>query len=145
MTELQQQDLTAIYNSGQHLLSLINDILDLAKIEAGKMELAFDEVNMTDVTNSVLSTMTGLIKDKPIRLKRIIEEDLPTVRADAIRVRQVMINLLANAAKFTEEGDITVEVRKRQGPAGRMEIQVAVTDTGPGISSEDQAKLFQAF
>jgi len=145
VTELQQQDLTAIYNSGQHLLSLINDILDLAKIEAGKMELAFDEVNMTDVTASVLSTMAGIVKDKPINLKRIVEPNLPTVRADAIRVRQVMINLLSNAAKFTDEGDITVEVGQRLGPAGQMEIQVSVTDTGPGISAEDQAKLFQAF
>jgi PAS domain S-box-containing protein len=110
VTELQQQDLTAIYNSGQHLLGLINDILDLAKIEAGKMELAFDEVNITDVTNSVLSTMAGLVKDKPIQMKSHIEPNLPTVRADAIRVRQVMINLLSNAAKFTDEGDINVEV-----------------------------------
>jgi len=145
VTELQQQDLTAIYNSGQHLLSLINDILDLAKIEAGKMELAFDEVNMSDVTSSVLSTMTGLVKDKPINLKRIVEPNLPTVRADAIRIRQVMINLLSNAAKFTDEGDIVVEVGIKPAPSGRMELQVSVTDTGPGISKDDQAKLFQAF
>jgi PAS domain S-box-containing protein len=145
VTELQQQDLSAIYNSGQHLLSLINDILDLAKIEAGKMELAFDEVNMADVTNSVISTMSGLVKDKPIELKRIIEPDLPTVRADAIRIRQVMINLLSNAAKFTDEGDITVHVGVRPGPSGRLELQVNVTDSGAGISKEDQAKLFQAF
>lgn len=145
VTELQQQDLSAIYNSGQHLLSLINDILDLAKIEAGKMELAFDEVNMADVTNSVISTMSGLVKDKPIELKRIIEPDLPMVRADAIRVRQVMINLLSNAAKFTDEGDITVHVGVRPGPSGRLELQVNVTDSGTGISKEDQAKLFQAF
>lgn len=145
VTELQQQDLTAIYNSGQHLLSLINDILDLAKIEAGKMELAFDEVNMTDVTTSVLSTMSGLVKDKPINLKREIEPDLPTVRADAIRVRQIMINLLSNAAKFTDEGDIVIGVGIKPAPNGRMEVQVSVTDTGPGISQEDQAKLFQAF
>ena len=145
VTELQQQDLTAIYNSGQHLLSLINDILDLAKIEAGKMELAFDEVNMGDVTTSVLSTMSGLVKDKPISLKKVIEPDLPTVRADAIRVRQVMINLLSNAAKFTDEGDIVVQVGVKPAPTGRMELQVSVTDTGPGISPDDQAKLFQAF
>lgn len=145
VTELQQQDLSAIYNSGQHLLSLINDILDLAKIEAGKMELAFDEVNMSDVTNSVLSTMSGLVKDKPINLKRIIDPDIPTVRADAIRIRQVMINLLSNAAKFTDEGDIIVHVGLKPGPTGRMELQVNVTDTGPGISQQDQAKLFQAF
>ncbi len=145
VTELQQQDLTAIYNSGQHLLSLINDILDLAKIEAGKMELAFDEVNMSDVTSSVLSTMSGLVKDKPITLKKVIEPNLPTARADAIRVRQVMINLLSNASKFTDEGDIVVEVGVKPAPTGRMELQVSVIDTGPGISQEDQAKLFQAF
>lgn len=145
ITELQQQDLTAIYNSGSHLLSLINDILDLSKIEAGKMELAFDEVNITDVTNSVLSTMIGLVKDKPVELKREIEADLPTVRADAIRVRQVMINLLSNAAKFTDEGNIVVHVGLRPNPAGRNEIQVSVTDTGPGISEQDQNKLFQPF
>ncbi len=145
VTELQQQDLTAIYNSGQHLLGLINDILDLSKIEAGKMELAFDEVNITDIATSVLSTMSGLVKDRPIQLKRTIEPNLPTVRADAIRVRQVMINLLSNAAKFTEEGDILVDVGLKRGPTGRNEIRVSVTDTGPGISKQDQAKLFQAF
>ncbi len=145
VTELQQQDLTAIYNSGQHLLGLINDILDLSKIEAGKMELAFDEVNIADVTSSVLSTMSGLIKDKPIQMKRIIEPNLPTVRADAIRVRQVMINLLSNAAKFTDEGDIIVEVGLKPGLTGRNELRVSVTDTGPGIAKQDQAKLFQPF
>jgi PAS domain S-box-containing protein len=145
VSELQQQDLTAIYNSGQHLLGLINDVLDLAKIEAGKMELAFDEVNMSDITNSVISTMSGLIKDRPVEMKKIIEPDLPTVRADAIRIRQVMINLISNASKFTDEGDIVVEVGVRPGPTGRNEVRVSVTDTGAGISEADQAKLFQAF
>jgi PAS domain S-box-containing protein len=145
VTELQQQDLTAIYNSGQHLLGLINDVLDLSKIEAGKMELAFDEVNIADVTSSVLSTMSGLVKDRPIQMKRIIEPNLPTVRADAIRVRQVMINLLSNASKFTDEGDILVEVGLKPGLTGRNEIRVSVTDTGPGIAKEDQTKLFLAF
>ncbi|MCL4271921.1 MAG: response regulator, partial [Anaerolineales bacterium] len=145
VTELMQQDLTAIYNSGQHLLGLINDILDLAKIEAGKMELAFDEVNIMDLTNSVMSTMTGLIKDKPIQMKKVIEPNLPTVRADAIRVRQVMINLLSNAAKFTEEGEITVRVGPNLGAIGHGEILISVTDTGAGISKEDQEKLFLPF
>ena len=145
VTELQQQDLTAIYNSGQHLLGLINDILDLAKIEAGKMELAFDEVNISDIVSSVLSTMSGLVKDRPIEMKRIIEPNLPTVRADAIRIRQVMINLLSNASKFTDEGDIIVEVGLQRGSTGRSEMKVSVKDTGPGISKQDQEKLFQAF
>ena len=145
ITELQQQDLTAIYNSGQHLLGLINDVLDLAKIEAGKMELAFDEVNIADLINSVASTTSGLIKDKPIKFVKNIQPDLPPVRADAIRVRQVMINLISNAAKFTEAGDIVLDAHLQPGPAGRSEILISVTDTGPGISPEDQAKLFQAF
>ncbi len=145
VTELQQQDLTAIYNSGQHLLGLINDILDFAKIEAGKMELAFDEVNMADITGSVLSTMSGLVKDKPVQLKGVIEPNLPTVRADTIRIRQVMINLISNAAKFTDEGVIVVEVGLKPSPTGRRELRVSVIDTGPGIAEEDQVKLFQPF
>jgi PAS domain S-box-containing protein len=144
VTELMQQDLTAIYNSGQHLLGLINDILDLAKIEAGKMELAFDEVNIIDLSASVLSTMSGLIKDKPIQMKRNIDPDLPPVKADAIRVRQVMINLLSNAAKFTEEGEITVDVNLYKNN-GRNEVKISVIDTGSGISKADQEKLFQPF
>ncbi|HUH98006.1 MAG TPA: GAF domain-containing protein [Anaerolineales bacterium] len=145
VSELQQQDLTAIYNSGQHLLGLINDILDLSKIEAGKMELAFDEVNMIDVINGVMSTVVGLIKDKPVKLVKNIQENLPTVRADAIRVRQVLLNLLSNAAKFTSEGSITVEAAVAASPAGHPELLVRVTDTGPGIEPKDQAKLFQPF
>jgi PAS domain S-box-containing protein len=144
-SDLQQQDLTAIYNSGQHLLGLINDILDLSKIEAGKMELAFDEVNISDVVAGVMSAVVGLVRDKPINLIKNIPEDLPTVRADAIRVRQVLLNLLSNAAKFTSEGSITVDVAPSTGPTGHPEILISVTDTGPGIDPKDQAKLFQPF
>jgi len=145
ITELMQQDLTAIYNSGQHLLGLINDILDSAKIEAGKMELAFDEVNIVDLTHSVMSTMSGLVKDKPIEMRQIIEAEMPAVRADTIRVRQVMINLISNAAKFTEEGVITVQAHTHLVEDGRKMVRISVTDTGPGISEKDQEKLFQAF
>jgi len=145
ITELQQQDLNAIYSSGQHLLGLINDVLDIAKIEAGKMELSFDEINVSDIVTSVMSTATGLVKDKPIRLLRQIDADLPIVRADPIRLRQVLLNLLSNAAKFTEEGEIVVHASVQTGPAGLPEILVSVADTGPGISQEDQTKLFQPF
>lgn len=145
VTDLQQQDLGAIYNSGQHLLGLINDVLDLAKIEAGKMELSFDEIHITDIISSVMSTASGLVKDKPIKLVRNIHGELPAVHADAIRVRQVLLNLLSNAAKFTDEGEIVVDASVQSGPVGLPEILVSVTDTGPGISREDQAKLFQAF
>jgi PAS domain S-box-containing protein len=144
-TELQQQDLTAIFNSGQHLLSLINDILDLSRIEAGKMELTFDEVNISDLISSVMSTAVGLVKDKPIQLKSDIAEDLPLVRADAMRIRQVLINFLSNAAKFTDEGDIFVKASIEKSDRGQPAVMVSVIDSGPGISDEDQEKLFQPF
>ncbi|HWQ84598.1 MAG TPA: GAF domain-containing protein, partial [Anaerolineales bacterium] len=98
LTDLQEQDLSAIYNSGQHLLNLINDVLDLSKIEAGKLELAFDDkVNLPDLINSVMSTVVGLVKDKPIQLTRNISANLPSVRADPTKIRQVLINLFSNA------------------------------------------------
>ena len=145
VTDMQHQDLTAIYNSGQHLLGLINDILDLARIEAGKMELNFEEVKLSDMVNSVLSTAKGLVKEKPIQLIAKVPADMPTVRGDTMRVRQVMINLLSNASKFTDEGSITVEAKVQTGLNGRPEALINVIDTGPGISDEGQAKLFRAF
>ena len=145
VTDLQNQDLGAIYNSGQHLLGLINDILDLSKIEAGKMELSFEDVNAADLITSVMSTVVGLVKDKPIKLVKKISTDLPVIRADPMRVRQVLLNLLSNASKFTEEGMITVATSTNSGPTGKPEIMISVTDTGPGISQDDQTKLFQPF
>ncbi len=145
ITDLQQQDLTAIYNSGQHLLGLINDVLDLARIEAGKMELNFEEVNLADMIQSVLSTAKGLVKEKPIQLVANVPTATLAVRGDAMRIRQIFINLLSNAAKFTDEGTITVAAQNQKGPDGMTEVIIRVTDTGPGISSEDQEKLFKAF
>ena len=145
VTEMQQQDLTAIYNSGQHLLGLINDILDLARIEAGKMELNFEEVQLAEMTTSVMSTAKGLVKEKPFQLLQQIPASMPSVRGDTMRVRQVLLNLISNAAKFTETGSITVESTVQKGPSGKLEALISVVDTGPGISAEDQKKLFQAF
>jgi PAS domain S-box-containing protein len=145
ITDVQQQDLTAIYNSGQHLLGLINDILDLARIEAGKMELNFEEVHIGEMVTSVFSTAKGLVKEKPIQLVPRIPSDMPTVRGDTMRVRQILLNLISNASKFTDEGTITVDASVQKGPGGKMEALINVIDTGPGISVEDQEKLFKAF
>ncbi|HLE90585.1 MAG TPA: response regulator, partial [Anaerolineales bacterium] len=145
VTDMQQQDLTAIYNAGQHLLGLINDVLDLARIEAGKMELNFEEVHLSEMVTSVMSTAKGLVKEKRIQLLQRIPADMPTVRGDTMRVRQILLNLISNASKFTDEGSITVEARVQSGPTGKMEALINVIDTGPGISMEDQKKLFQAF
>jgi PAS domain S-box-containing protein len=145
VTNLQEQDLSAIYNSGQHLLRLINDILDLSKIDAGKMELAFDDVNISELLQSVVPTVMGLIKDKPVKLEQNIAPNIPIVRADAMRLRQVMINLLSNASKFTDEGTITISASVEIKPDRNSEVVVKVTDTGPGIAPEDRSKLFQPF
>jgi signal transduction histidine kinase/DNA-binding response OmpR family regulator len=145
VTNLQEQDLNAIYNSGQHLLRLINDILDLSKIDAGKMELAFDDVNLAELLESVIPTIGGLIKDKPIKLVKEISPDIPILRADAMRIRQVMINLLSNASKFTEQGSITISANVEIGTNNQPEAIVRVIDTGLGIAPEDQEKLFQPF
>ena len=145
VTDMQQQDLTAIYNSGQHLLGLINDILDLARIEAGKMELNFEEVHLSEMVHSVFSTAKGLVKEKPIKLVEEVPEDMPTVRGDTMRVRQVLLNLISNASKFTDEGSITVETSVQKAANGKLEALINVIDTGPGISPEGQEKLFKAF
>lgn len=145
ISDLQEQDLTAIYNAGTHLLGLINDILDISRIEAGKMELSFEKVDLSPLIASVLSTAKGLLKEKPIRLESIIEPGLPFVKADPTRIRQVILNLMQNASKFTDEGTILVKAVRQSLANGEMEVMVSVTDSGVGISPEDQKKLFQPF
>ncbi len=146
ITDLQRQDLEAIFNAGQHLLSLINDILDLSKIEAGKMELTFTEVDVAEMVQDVLTTTQALVKDKPVQLEADIEPDLPPLRVDAKRFRQILLNLLSNAAKFTKEGHIRVRAYREVDPlTAYTEVVLAVEDTGPGIAPEHVERLFQPF
>lgn len=145
ITDIQREDLSAIHSSGQNLLTMINNILDSSKIEAGKMELVFENVNITELIESVLLTARGLIQGKPIKLERRIPTDLPTVRADSLRLRQVLTNLLSNAAKFTENGTITVSADVQTTPNFEPEIVICVTDTGCGITPGEQQKLFEPF
>jgi signal transduction histidine kinase/CheY-like chemotaxis protein len=146
INDIQTQDLNAIYNSGIHLLNLINDILDLSKIEAGKMELTFTDVNINEVIDNVLSTAVGLIKDKPIKLVQNIEKNLPVVKADVTRIRQILLNLISNASKFTEEGNITITAKLWTNPKKHtQEVFISVSDTGLGIAPESKDKLFQPF
>lgn len=144
VTENQEQDLSAIYNAGQHLLGLINDILDLSKIEAGKMELTFSEVDLPEIIRGVMSTAVGLVKDKPIELVLDLPDDLPSIQADNIRLRQILLNLVSNATKFTDEGHIGISVRLIER-GSQPEIVIAVFDTGHGIPPEDHEKIFEPF
>lgn len=145
INDVQKQDISSIYSSGLHLLTMINEILDMSKIDAGKMELQLEKISIGDVINSALTTVSGLVKDKPIELVQNIPTDLPAVNADEIRINQVLINLLSNAVKFTEKGNITIEAARTMSPEGHPELMVTVADTGIGIALEDQIKLFQRF
>src|SRR5262249_54841661 len=141
INEKQAEYLGDILQSGQHLLSLINDILDLSKIEAGRMEL---ELSDFDLPGTIENTLT-LVRERAIRhgiaLGRMVDERLGTIRADERKVKQVLLNLLSNALKFTPEGGrIDVRAALRDGVA-----EVSVTDTGIGISPEDQEAVFEEF
>jgi signal transduction histidine kinase/DNA-binding response OmpR family regulator len=145
INKVQEQDITSIYNSGMNLLNMINEILDLSKIEAGKMELQLEDVSISEVIAKAISTATGLIKDKPIELIQKIPNDLPSVKADEIKLGQIVLNLLSNAIKFTERGSITIEVEISKDENLNPELRVLVSDSGVGIALADQSKLFQRF
>ncbi len=146
LTEMQEQDLTTIYNGGQHLLALINDILDQAKIAAGKMDIKPSRFEIKSVIDVVKSMAIGYMKDKPLQLYVEVEPNLPKVYADEIRLRQVLINLMSNAIKFTNEGSVTLRVyRTRHEENGREYVRIDVIDTGIGIAEKDLPLLFEAF
>ncbi len=144
LTEMQEQDLETIHSSGQHLLNLINDILDQAKIEADKLSINVDWFDLNSVVEVARSMSIGLLKDKPIRLNVEAEGSLPQVWGDEMRTRQVLINLLSNAAKFTHEGSITITIFTTQRDDSPY-VQVAVTDTGIGIPDNKLDSVFVAF
>jgi len=145
INETQAQDITAIYNSGMHLLNMINEILDMSKIEAGKMELQLVEMNIADVITKAVETSSGLVKDKPLQLLTRIEPELPVIKCDEVRIEQVLANLISNAVKFTDKGTITIGAELKTNNRNREEIMVTVADTGIGIAPDDQPKLFQQF
>ncbi len=148
LTDLQAQDLTTIYNSGQHLLALINNILDLSKIEARMMEIQPEYISLIEIIDGVMSTAKGLTKDRPIDLFREIEPGLPQVYGDPVRIRQILLNLVANAAKFTKEGSITVRAARKDADPQTGEpprVQIDVIDTGIGIPVDKLDTIFEAF
>ena len=137
-------DLQKIHASGKHLLSLINDVLDLSKIEAGKMELYLETFDVTGMLQNVVSTVEPLIEANTNRLEVLTGADLGVMRADLTKVRQSLFNLLSNAAKFTEHGVITLTAgRERDGDVDWVTFRVS--DTGIGMTPEQLEKLFEAF
>jgi len=139
VNDKQRQDLQIIHANSQHLLGLINDLLDVSQIEAGMMELNVQPFDLADVIDSVMATTNALVRDKDIELRRELD-DLPSLQADVTRVRQVLLKLLTNAAKFTEEGSITVQAWSED-----HKVLVSVRDTGRGIPPGDQQRVFERF
>ncbi len=140
LPEAYKEDLSQIYTSGRQLLTVINDVLDLAKVDAGKLDLFAREIEVRPVVENCLDTLAGLVRNKPIELRMEIPDDLPDACADPSRVRQVLINLVGNAIKFTDEGHITVSA-KEDGDF----LVLRVADTGIGIDQEHQDKIFEEF
>jgi signal transduction histidine kinase/DNA-binding response OmpR family regulator len=137
-------DLMKIREAGKHLLSLINDILDLSKIEAGKMDVLVEDFEVTDLIEQVHSVIEPLIAKNANLLEVIGASDLGTMRSDQTKLRQSLLNLLSNAAKFTEGGRITLAARRMTDGDGER-LQFVVSDTGIGMSPEQLGRLFQAF
>ncbi|HEY1340881.1 MAG TPA: PAS domain S-box protein, partial [Bryobacteraceae bacterium] len=137
-------DLTKIRNAGKHLLSLINDILDLSKIEAGKMDLYLETFDVAQMVHDVTTTIQPLVDKRGSRLEVRVAEGLPSMHADLTKVRQSLFNLLSNASKFTQNGQIAVDVT-RDDLEGRPWISIRVRDTGIGMSPEQLGKLFEPF
>ena len=133
-------DLQKIRAAGRHLLALINDVLDLSKIEAGKMELHLETFELGPAIETVASTVAPLIEKNGNRLELALEAELGAMRADLTRVRQILFNLLSNASKFTERGTITLRASGEEGA-----LCFRVSDTGIGMTEEQLSRLFQAF
>ena len=132
--------LKRLESNGRHLLGLINDVLDLSKIEAGQLVLELSDYSVQDVAQTVRSTLEPLAADKKLAFKIDVGSDLPSGHGDGRRLTQVLINLVGNAIKFTDAGEVEIKAQANNGS-----FQVSVRDTGPGISAADQPKLFQEF
>jgi signal transduction histidine kinase len=142
-TEKALEPLRRVNAAGSHLLSLINEILDLSKIEAGKLELNAEPVDLARLIHEVIGTAGQLAEKNQNRLVVESQENLGALTADPMRLKQILLNLLSNACKFTKEGEVTLRVRKVTD--GRDWIELAVADSGIGLTAEQQAKLFQEF
>jgi signal transduction histidine kinase/DNA-binding response OmpR family regulator len=135
-----EDNLKVVVSEGERLTKLIDDVLDLAKIEAGKLEWHMESVGLADVIDRATAATSSLFDQKGLRLEKVVAPDLPAVTGDRDRLIQVVINLISNAVKFTDQGTITCRAERRGG-----EIVVSVSDTGVGIAPGDQPKVFERF
>jgi signal transduction histidine kinase len=140
MPEKARAVLDRVQRNGRHLLGLINEVLDLSKIEAGQLVLSLADYSLKNVVETVYTAVEQLAKEKKLAFTLDVASDLPSGRGDERRLTQVLLNLVGNAIKFTDSGEVAIRAFAKDGS-----FSVAVRDTGPGISESDQAKLFQEF
>ncbi len=140
LSDRQREDVEQIYQDSQNLLGLINDILAISQLQAGLMELRLQPVRISDMVEAVLPTASALVRGKNVEFRTEVSGSLPKLRADPDRLRQILVHLLNNAAKFTEEGGITLRAWVNDGY-----VYVSVSDTGIGIPREDRERIFTHF
>jgi signal transduction histidine kinase/DNA-binding response OmpR family regulator/HAMP domain-containing protein len=136
-------DLRKIEGAGRHLLGLINDILDLSKVEAGKMDVFIEDIDVSSLLDEVKSIITPLVAKNDNKLEFRLADQIGSIRSDRTKVKQCLLNVLSNASKFTQAGKLTVEVERLE--PDRPMIQIKISDTGIGMSEEQLGRLFQAF
>ncbi len=144
LTEEQERQLQIVAWSGRHLLSLINDILDLSKIQSGKRELTFEEVPVAEVMRDVAASLASMAEEKGLAFTNAVADDARFVTTDRRSLRQILLNLANNAIKFTAAGSVSIEARATRW-RDMTAVAIAVSDTGIGIKAEDIERLFEAF
>ena len=147
LNETQREQIRLMIKSGDNLMQLLNDVLDLSRIEAGKVELVPEPFNLQETVSDLISAWRDIAADKNVSLQLRFDADVPTwIEGDALRVRQVLTNLISNALKFVVEGGVDVHVHApHPGVNGRREIVFAVRDTGPGVPAEASGRVFESF
>jgi len=135
-----QKDLNTVYRNCEHLASMVNDVLDLSQAEAGHFTLYKEQVDLREIIDSAVLVVRPLVEKKGLELRIALPDDLPQVYCDRTRIRQVVLNLVGNAARFTDEGGIEIRIERRV-----ERVRLCVTDTGPGIAPQDVEKIFEPF
>jgi signal transduction histidine kinase len=149
LNEEQEKSLSRIKKSARHLLKLIDDVLNISKIESAKVKLDIRQLDVRKQIDSVLSSFEPLLKQKGLSLAEHVGEDLPTVFGDEEKIRQILASLLSNAVKFTQKGSVTITAAPSNAGIGPGDeplfLEICIADTGIGIKSEDLEKIFDKF